>query len=298
MVFDFRLKVFQTVADNLSFTKAAKVLLISQPAVTRHINELERQLGVRLFKRLGSSIVPTPEGVLLQSHARKIFAQYRSFHEELGRMQNTGCGTLMLGASTSISQYVLPAILAKFKKRYPHILIQLFSENSEVIEQMLLDEKIDFGLIEGNSNQVQIHYERFVNDEIVLVAGVENKILKKQEVTLTELVKIPLVLREHGSGTLDVIEDALNKKGLSMNELNVEMRIGSTEGIKQYVKNSCAAAFVSVHSIGRELTTNELMIVDVIGLEILRTFQFISLHGEPTRLSSLFKSFALSNYNL
>ncbi|MBP8790573.1 MAG: LysR family transcriptional regulator [Breznakibacter sp.] len=298
MIFDFRLKVFQTVADNLSFTKAAKTLLISQPAVTRHINELERQLGVRLFRRLGNGIELTAEGDLLQSHARKIFSQYRAFEEELGRIQNVNSGSLLMGASTTISQYILPGILAQFKKRFPDVKVQLFSGNTETIEHMLLAEQIDLGLIEGNSNLVQIHYENFVKDEIVLVARVGNRLLQKQEMALGLLPSIPLVLREAGSGTLDVIEAALKSHNIVLSDLNVEMQIGSTEGIKHYIQNSDAAAFLSIHTITRELAANQLMIVDVRGFDIVRTLQFISLHGRSTHLTNVFKAFCLRQYKI
>ena len=298
MIFDFRLKVFQTVADNLSFTKAAKTLLISQPAVTRHINELERQLGIRLFRRLGNGIELTAEGDLLQSHARKIFSQYRAFEEELGRIQNVNSGSLLMGASTTISQYILPGILAQFKKRFPDVKVQLFSGNTETIEHMLLAEQIDLGLIEGNSNLVQIHYENFVKDEIVLVARVGNKLLQKQEMALGLLPSIPLVLREAGSGTLDVIEAALKSHNIVLSDLNVEMQIGSTEGIKHYIQNSDAAAFLSIHTITRELAANQLMIVDVRGFDIVRTLQFISLHGRSTHLTNVFKAFCLRQYKI
>ncbi len=297
MIFDFRLKVFQTVAEYLSFTKAAKTLLISQPAVTRHINELEKQLGIRLFRRLGSGIELTAEGDLLQSYARKIFSNYKAFEEELGRIQNVNSGSLLMGASTTISQYILPGILAQFKKRYPAIKVQLFSGNTEAIENMLLAEQIDFGLIEGNSNLVQIHYEDFVRDEIVLVARVGNRLLQKQEIALNQLPEIPLVLREAGSGTLDVIEAALKKNHILLSDLNVEMQIGSTEGIKQYVQNSDAAAFLSVHTITRELAANQLMIVDIRSFEMMRTLQFISLHGRISHVANVFQSFCLSRYN-
>lgn len=298
MIFDFRLKVFQTVADNLSFTKAAKTLLISQPAVTRHINELERQLGVRLFRRLGNGIELTAEGDLLQSHARKIFSQYRAFEEELGRIQNVNSGSLLMGASTTISQYILPGILAQFKKRFPDVKVQLFSGNTETIEHMLLAEQIDLGLIEGNSNLVQIHYENFVKDEIVLVARVGNKLLQKQEMALGLLPSIPLVLREAGSGTLDVIEAVLKSHNIVLSDLNVEMQIGSTEGIKHYIQNSDAAAFLSIHTITRELAANQLMIVDVRGFDIVRTLQFISLHGRSTHLTNVFMAFCKRQYKI
>jgi len=286
------------VAENLSFTKASKLMLISQPAVTRHINELETQLGVRLFRRMGNSISLTAEGDLLLAHSKRIFQQYRLFEEELGKLRNVDSGSLLLGASTSISQYILPGILARFKKRHPAFQIQMFSGNTDTIEQMLIDEQIDFGIIEGNSNRVQIHYENFVDDEIVLVARTGNRLIKNQEVALADLKNIPVVLREPGSGTLDVIDQALKNRGVSLSSFNVEMRIGSTEGIKHYIQNSDAVAFLSIHTIRRELASNQLMIVDIDGFEITRTFQFISLHGQLSHISDIFRSFALHQYNI
>jgi LysR family transcriptional regulator, transcriptional activator of the cysJI operon len=297
MVFDFRLKVFYTVAHKLSYTKAANELFITQPAVTKHINELEQQLEARLFNRNGSSISLTPAGEVLLRYAEQIFKLYTQLENELAQLKHTDSGTIRIGASTTLAQYVLPRILALFKKTHPALDVHLIHGNSEFVEQQIIAGKMDIALVEGISHHSQINYESFVKDEIVLVARTNNKFIQKNEIKPEHLLGIPLVLREQGSGTLDVIHKALSKVGISPKDLKVEMHLDSTESIKQYLLYADCAAFLSVHSITEELQANQLTIIDIKGIEIYRTFQFIQLHGQGQKLLELFKRFCLNHYN-
>lgn len=298
MVFDFRLKVFYTVASKLSYTKAANELFITQPAVTKHIKELEMQLQTRLFNRNGSSISITPSGEILLRYAQQIFKLYSNLENELAEISDMTNGKLQIGASTTLAQYVLPRILAKFKKTYPSIDLRLINGNSAFIEQQIIAEKIDIALVEGVSHYPQINYESFVKDEIVLVVRTNNKFLQKNEIKAEQLVTIPLVLREQGSGTLDVIYKALLTAGIAPKDLRVEINLDSTESIKEYLMYADCAAFLSIHSIAKELQQNQLSSIAIKGIEIYRDFQFIKLHGHNQRLSNLFERFCLSHYNL
>jgi LysR family transcriptional regulator, transcriptional activator of the cysJI operon len=298
MIFDFRLKVFYTVAQKLSFTKAANELFITQPAVTKHINELESQLQVPLFKRHGNTISLTPSGQTLVKYAGQIFKIYAALDNELATQNSVVSGGLNVGASTTLAQYVLPKILALFKATHPSIQLNIIHGNSEFIEQQIISEKIDVAIVEGISHLPQIAYEPFVKDEIVLVAKASSKLAQKNEIKPEQLLNIPLVLREAGSGTLDVIHKALDKAGIAFKELKTEIRLENTESIKQYLLYSNCAAFLSVHSIAKELKNNELAIVEMKGINIYRTFQFIQLHGKSARLIELFKRFCLTHYNL
>ncbi len=294
MHYDFRLKVFKTVAEELSFTRAAKELFLSQPSVTNHIKELEREVGSALFVRMGNSITLTQAGEVLYDYALKIDLLYKEFAERINVINKTNSGNLRLGASTTISQYILPRILSLFKKRFPEINLTLFNGNSTQIEQLLINKKIDLGLIEGNSNLPQIKYETFLHDEIILVTSVENRKINEQEITLSELIKIPLVIRESGSGTLDVIDSALKKVNISRSNLNIEIQLGSTEAIKEYLKFSDAAAFLSINAIQSELLSNKLRIIDIVDFEITRVFQFVSLVGSQSEINNYFKKFTLN----
>ncbi len=298
MVFDFRLKVFHTVASKLSYTKAANELFISQPAVTKHINELEHQLETRLFNRKGSSISLTPSGEILLRYAEQIFKLYTHLESELADLNDVTSGRLQLGASTTLAQYVLPRILAKFKKTYPALEIHLIHGNSEFIEQQIIAEKIDIALVEGISHYPQINYESFVKDEIVLVARTNNKFLQKNEIKVTQLLSIPLVMREQGSGTLEVIHQTLVKAGIPLKELNIQIQLDSTESIKEYLLYADCVAFLSVHSITKELQQNQLSIIEIEGVSLYRDFQFVQLHGNNQKITQLFKRFCINNYNL
>jgi DNA-binding transcriptional LysR family regulator len=297
MIFDFRLKVFYTVSQKLSFTKAAETLFVSQPAVTKHIKELEEQLGTSLFKRNGSNISLTPAGQVLVKHTREIFKTYEILENELAQLNDSARGNIRIGASTTLAQYVLPRILALFKTTYPDIDFSFTSGNSETIEQLVMTEKIDIAIVEGISHHPQIMYEPFVKDEIVLVARTGSTIGQKGEIKPTHLLSIPLTLREQGSGTLDVVYRALKKNGMRPKDLKVEIQLGSTESIKQYLLHTECAAFLSIHAITKELQQNELSIIDIRGIDIYRTFQFIQLHGQTPKLPTLFKRFCLTHYN-
>ncbi len=298
MVFDFRLKVFYVVAEKLSFTKAAGELFITQPAVTRHIGELESQLDARLFDRNGNSIALTPAGQILMNYARRIFGLYAELENELAQLRNISSGTLRLGASTTLAQYVLPEIIAAFRKMYPLLHINLLTGNTAAVESHLLTSKIDMALVEGVSRDVRLSYEPFAKDEVVLVARTGSRLFPKSEIRAEQLYQVPLVFREHGSGTLDAIYRSLQKAGVDTRQLKTDIHLDSTESIKRYILSSDSAAFLSLHAISKELRQNELSIIDIKGVEIPRTFQFIHLQGQISGICMLFKRFCLSHYNL
>ncbi|MDB5150706.1 MAG: LysR family transcriptional regulator [Mucilaginibacter sp.] len=298
MIFDFRLKVFYTVAQRLSFTKAASELFITQPAVTKHIKELEHQLNQQLFKRNGNNIALTTAGKILEKYAEKIFQTYTELETELAQLNNLEAGTLHIGASTTVAQTILPKLLAMFKKTYPKVTFNFIQANTDQISQLVLAEKIDIAIVEGAAHSPQLSYTDFIKDEIVLVTSANNKLSKKAEITPKQLPSTPLVLREAGSGTLDVIFNALAGVQINPKDLNIEIQLESSIAIKQYLLYSETATFLSIQSVVSELKYNELTIIDVKGLEIFRTFQFIQLHGKHSKLIELFKRFCLANYNL
>lgn len=297
MLTDFRLKVFKTVADRLSFTKAAAELLISQPAVTKQINELERLLGKPLFLRHGNRISLTDDGVRLLEYANRILALYGELRDAFVEEQGAFSGEIRLGASTTLSQYVLPGLLAKFRKLYPDVRVTLFNGNTEQIERQIADGKLDFGMIEGTASNPALHYELFMDDELVLVTSASNTSFTREVITAADLPALPLVIRENGSGTLDVLSRELSRHGLSLRQLHIEMQLGSTESIKHYLFYSDTFAFVSVQAVLDKLAANRLRVVEVGDMELVRRFSFVTAHGQRSRLTDLFKQFCLNHYN-
>lgn len=296
-MFDFRLKVFNTVARRLNFTKAAEELHITQPAVTKHIKELENQFDLALFDRRGNKVQLSPAGEVLLKHTEDIQKIYRQIEFDLNQLNQTFKGVLHIGSSTSITQYILPPLLARFHKMHQEVKVELFSGNSEQIEQALLNKKIEVGVIEGKSKRREINYTPFLKDEIVLVCSSKNTLAKKDEIMPDELKKIPLLLREPGSGTLEVTADALKQKGISLADLQVEMQLGSTEAIKSYLQHSDCMAFVSLHAILKELESGILKIIEIKKLPIHRDFYFITPQGPEGGLPALLIQFLIRNHN-
>jgi len=295
-MFDFRLKVFYTVAKRLNFTKAAEELCITQPAVSKHIQEIESYYKIRLFERNGNKIHLTKAGGVLLHYCNQIFGLYGSLEFDLNALTETFKGKLRIGASTTIAQYVLPPLLADFHKRYNDIQVSLSISNTEHIEQALKNNSIDFGIVEGQSKNTLFKYTEFIRDEIVPVVATTHPLASQKEMSIDKLLTTPLLLREPGSGTLEVIAHALKPHNIKLSDLKCEMQLGSTESIKSYLLHSNCMAFLSIHSILEELKNNKLQIVDVKDLNLNRTFHFIQLHGETEGLPELFIEFA-RHYN-
>ncbi|UJF29004.1 LysR family transcriptional regulator [Kaistella sp. 97-N-M2] len=293
-MFDYRLKVFYTVASRLSFTKAANELSISQPAVTKHIKEIENHLNTKLFSRNGTTIQLTESGKTLLKYAEKIRNLYRDLEFDISQLNKEQKGKLKIGASTTIAQYILPEILAKFNAYYKEIAIELVTHNTEDISNLLKNGQIDLGIVEGESRSSYFDYEIFKPDEIVLVCKADhpwaNKTLK-----LKDLYTIDLVSREQGSGTQEFIENQLKKNKIDLKSLNIVMNLGSSESIKNYLLHSEAMAFVSVSTVLQELKNNQLSVIDIKNFSIERNFHFITLKGEQSELIHLFLKFVRYN---
>lgn len=295
---DFRLKVFYAVATNLSFTKASNELFVTQPAITKQIQALEKEYGLQLFKRKGNRICLTLAGKELLNYTKEVFELNKKFQDKLNFFREYNIGELKLGASTTIAQYIFPPILSGFNKKYPHIKLSLLSGNSVQIADALIKGEIDLGLVEGKIKNHEIKYEIFIKDELVLSTSSKNKILSNGSITLNRLKKLPLVLREKGSGTLEVFEYALKSKKKKLSDLNIVMYLGSTEAIKYYLEDNESFGFLSVRAIQKELANNQLTIKKVNGLKVTRTFDFISLRGSTsTEIVTLFRKYSKQFYN-
>lgn len=295
---DFRLKVFYTVAVRLSFTKAATELFITQPAVSKHIQELEEQYKIKLFERNGSRIALTNAGEVLLKHTKNIFEIYREIDFDMSALINQQQGLLRLGASTTISQYIIPPLLARFHQKLQDIKVNLLNGNTEQIENALLNKEIEIGIVEGQSKNPAIKYTEFVKDELVLVCNSKNPLAHKEEIRPEDLKSMSFVLREQGSGTLEVIEYALKPFDIKLSQLKIEMQLGSTESIKSYLMNSDCVAFISIHAIEKELKNQEMIILDIKDLSMERFFYIITLQGKADSLSELFIRNISSYYNL
>lgn len=210
-------------------------------------------------------------------------------------LHNEYTGELKLGASTTIAQYVLPAMLGSFIGKFPQVSLSLMNGNSREIEAALQEHRIDLGLVEGVFRLPNLKYTTFLADELVAVVRTNSKLALGDEITPEDLLNLPLVLRERGSGTLDVFERALHQHNIKLSSLKVLMYLGSTESIKLFLEHTDCLGIVSVRSISRELYSGQLRVVEIKGLPMLREFSFAQPQGQESGLAQVFMQFAINH---
>ena len=297
---DFRLRVFAAVARHLSFTKAGQELFVSQPAVTKHIRELEAQYGQRLLERRGNRVTLTEAGRLLHTHAEAAAAAQQQLEDQLLGLRDPdeAAGRLRLGARTTLAQYVLPAWLPAFQARYPRVQLSLLNGNSERIAEALLRGELDLGFVEGRTKSHDLHYELLLPDELVAVRRATPGGPPAAPLPLAEALAHPLVLRERGSGTLEILEFALRAQHIKLSALPVAIYLDNTEAIKRYLEAApTALGFVSRRALDRELAAGLLEIVPIAGLHLARQFEAVSVQGQPlARPAQRFLSFVQAQF--
>lgn len=277
ILLDIRLMTFITISKIKSYTKAAEILNLTQPAVSQHIKHLEEYYGVNLLKKQGKEIELTEEGQILYKYARKLEILYRDLETEL-KNKNRIHRVYNLGASLTIGGYVLPHILAKYKNTYNNIDILLQVNNTEEIIEKLLNRKLDLALIEGNFDKNKFNYKKFTDDELVLAVSPQHAFANKKEVTINEVLKEKLILREKGSGTREVLELKLQSLGYNIENFKPYMELGSISAIKSLVEENLGYTIISKETIRRELKLGSIRIIPIKDLEINREFNFIFLN--------------------
>ena len=291
---NFRLKVFRTVAEKLNFRQAAEGLYLTQPAVTLQIKALEEELGVQLFSRSGNRIALTDAGRILLTHARRMASLVTAAQAEIGKLKGEELGELRIGASTTIAQYVLPRLLGDFQHAQPGIRLSVLGANTAVIVTGVLDGSLALGLIEGPSLRRDLKIERFLADEIGVIAPAHHE-WAGQEISPGQLAKEKLILREDGSGTRRVVEAALRRAGVRLKQANVVMVLDSTEAIKSAVETGLGIGFVARRAIQKELKLGTLSELSVRGMKIERHFSMVLPRGpEPAGPAGAFLRFLRS----
>ncbi|NLR91141.1 MULTISPECIES: LysR family transcriptional regulator [Flammeovirga] len=293
----FRLHVFYEVVQRQSFTKAAESLHISQPAVTKHVRALEEEYGIPLLERKGMIIHLTAAGEVLKTYCEKIFSLERQLKFDVDAIKDNQGGTIRIGASTTIAQYIIPDVIANFQQKIKDVNIEIKSGNTEAIEKWLLEDIIDIGMIEGDPHRGGLKYIPFLNDELVLVASTKFDDAKDNNITIPQFLKKPLVMREQGSGTRKIIENELEKRGINEDDLNIIMYLDTTESIKRYIAASPNYAILSIYSILDELNRDKLQIIDIDHLEINRDLHFVIKEGGSIGLGQRFMDYAMLHYN-
>lgn len=256
---DRRLQVFHAVAKHLSFTKAAEALFMTQPAVTFQIKQLEDRFNSRLFERGHGKIALTPAGQVVLDYAERILALSAELDTRLKEMTGEVAGPLLVGASTTIAESLLPQVLGDFKSRYPRVQPRLMVANSETVENRVAEHTIDIGFIEAPSHLQNVVTDVCCEDELQAVCAPSHPLARLKSAVPKQIIQYPFISRESGSGTREVIDNYLQQAGITPESMNVVMELGSPEALKGLVATGLGFTIMSLAAVAKETRLGQLV---------------------------------------
>lgn len=293
---EYRLHVFRRVAEMRSFTRASKALHLSQPAVTKHIKLLEEELGLPLFVRSRNGVVLTDAGTIFLQHVQETEKARARILEKLQAPAGRLAGHFRLGSSMTITSYFLPEMLLRFKTKYPAVVYEVVEGNTDFIVGLLLDQRIELGLVEGPCRRREIQARPFYEDEIIWIAAPSDPLAKITQPSIKMLLERPVISRELGSGTRRVMEAALRQRGIPLAEIQIAQELPSTEAIKRMVAAGAGIGCVSRLSVVQELASGKLMQIHCPKLLIKRPFSILIPQGpDPVGIAQAFSKFLIDH---
>jgi len=275
--FSFReLEIFCKVVELENFSKAAKAVFLVQASVSERIASLEKKIGTRLLDRLGRKVIPTAAGELLHKHATLLLEMKETAQLEMENFLGLKQGEVSMGGSTIPGEYILPALISRFNKKYPYLSVQLRISDSSSIEKRILKGQLELGVIGSKSTHPNIISQQLWEDELVLAVPANHPFARRKSVSLKELRETPFILREEGSGTLKILEDYLRdsaENGTSAFQLTA--RFGSSTAVKEGIKSGLGLSILSKRAIETEVKAGLLKALKIKGLSISRNFYMI-----------------------
>lgn len=280
------LKVYITVVEQRNFSRAAELLHLSQPGVSLHIRKLEKEFDVKLMHRSPKWVKLTEAGELLYVRAKEMVNLYESAKLDIARLQDDVSGSLQIGASFTIGEYVLPRLFSSFARQYPEVAMEVFIENSSQVVEAIRDNHIDFGLIEEDIEAQDLTVTPFMKDELIIVAAEGYPLQTSVIADLEQLQDQVWILREMGSGTRSSSDRFLAQTGLRVNRSYV---FNSSQGVKEAVFSGLGIAMLSRWVVKRELSAGMLKEITIPDIHIERNFSLVRRIGHiPTRANEVF----------
>ena len=280
-----QLKVFESVARNLSFSRAAEELHLTQPAVSTQVKKLTDHAGVMLFEQVGKKIFLTPAGVEMLHSSRLIIQQFKEVEEAMNRFKGIVGGTLNVTV-ISAGDYFLPALLVEFARRNPGVNLNFGVCNREELLDQLAHNVTDLAIMVRPPLDLDTVNEAFAPHPYVVVAAGAHALVAKKHIRVARLVREPFVVREKGSDTWNSMKQGF---GDHLAELNIAMEIKSTETVKQAVIAGMGISFLSAHTISRELQSGSLAVLDVQGFPLMLNWYVV--HRKNKRLTPVAQAF-------
>jgi DNA-binding transcriptional LysR family regulator len=288
------LKVFVIAADELSFSRAAERLHLSQSAVSQNIHSLEREFGVELFMRRGRSMQLTEGGQALVPMAQEVVNAIQRMSEVMNGLEGEVAGELLVGCSTTSGKYLLPNLFATFRREYPLVRVAIKVLSRDEVFGRLIDERLALGVVSHKLEHHDLEYAPFFEDRVVLIVPAQHHWVKYGRALPADLVDEPLIMREDRAGTSQVVSEGLAQHGVTLDMLNPVMEIGNAEAIAMAVEEGIGIAFVSEVAASRGLALGRVKKVEVEGLDLRRTIYLArNLRHPLTRTQERFWDFVV-----
>jgi DNA-binding transcriptional LysR family regulator len=264
------LETFAKAAEFSNFTAAAHALGLTQAAVSQRISALERTLGVSLFRRQGGKVLLTEAGQRLYPLVQRILLLHQEARQQVTGQKPPLRGELRLGASSIPGEHLLPRFLSVFGQRYPHIQVQATVSDTLAVLKQVEHGDVHLGLVGGKRNSQHLEFRAFACDKMVLVVPPGHPLARRKQVSLKQLSRLPLILREAGSGSRWCLEDALARVGKGVRDLRITLELGSNEATKEAILRGLGVAVLSTHAVKKELQAGDLKAVRVSDLPLKR----------------------------
>lgn len=275
------LKVFLAVAEYDSFSEAGRQLHLSQPAVSQIIQGLERQLGAQLFIRQGRTVQLTEGGQMLVSMARELLTSAQRIEQTMLSVQGEVIGEMTVGCSTASGKYLLPGMIARFRREYPQVRINVLVTSRESVINKLLSGDVCLGVSSKQIEHHDLEYQNFFKDDVILIAPANHPWAQYRKIYPDDLLDEPMILREEAAGTREVLVDGLLKCDISPDMLNVAMVLGNAEAIEMAVEEGLGIAFVSRLSAARGMELGRVVEVEVEGMDLVRNIYMVRNRKQP-----------------
>ncbi len=287
-----QMRVFAAVARNLSFTRAAQELHLTQPAVSQQVSLLQEEVGMPLFEQIGRKIRLAPAGMELLRYATQITELLREAGETLAAMRGLKRGELKLGA-VSTAKYFAPTLLSAFAPAYPEVTIKFTVANREEIVNLLGANELDLVIMGRPPRELDTTAEPFARHPFVIIASLDHPLARRRRIALKSLARESFIIREQGSGTRASMEHVFRERAVPF---RASMEVSSNETIKQAVMAGMGISFISSHTIGLETQTQRLAVLDVVGLPIVRDWYVIHLREKIlSPIAAAFRGYLLEN---
>ena len=286
-----QLKTFVTVVEAGSFSDAARLLGISQPAVTMQVQSLETDVGATLLDRRYRKVDLTEAGRALLPHARRILIQLESAKEDIVALSGIITGRLTIAASTTPGVYVVPRLLGSFLAAYPEVGVRILVHDTAEVVAMVEANEAQIGVTGGTVRGARVNYQESGSDELVLICPKGHALAGKRNVALADLANETWIMRESGSGTRQVAEKILTEHGLDVGELRVAVELGTGEAIVSAVEGGLGVSMLSRHVAEKAIALGSVAQIDAEGLPVSRPLYLVMPKGTPTRAAVAFNEY-------